>query len=507
MISAFAASGIRYLPAVNSSSFLLAQEAALAVSVSGAKRTRLDTTLATELQLANFALILVPAPSHPFLPLSCDLPAIPDTSLSLCRSTSAIMSAPERHRVDTEPMPSPPAAAPTVAPAAAANPLFSPFSRLASVEVQLVLQLLDTDSRLAAASTNRRMLAEALQPFSWKYAPLLHVKFDEVLQQYHDRAVPSYSLLRLAPVHLILSDAEWPESIAMPLFNSICNLFCLDADDAEIGTTMLFLQQPSAQHLRQLIVSCRSGAAQTLHGTAQLTNPRLGQLASFAISRSSDDASGVAAISLLEQLSSDRLMELVLGSVEWNDGVRPMLHLRLLRFENIRHLSLPESVFDERNFRFDNLFCSPALAGLECLKLRLVSQWPVTPPLLPLVSFVSMDQFRRGLTALSALRTLELSHFNRISHALLLQLPAAQSLTHLRLTCVRKWADDDNVPSVQDISTLHAAMPQLYTTIFMFAMSHGIALAEEPLAQIERVTVNPYLETHLRCFSSHPHSL
>ncbi len=59
----------------------------------------------------------------------------------------------------------------------------NPFTLLSSVEVQLVLQQLDNRSRLAAAVTSRRMMSEAMQPFSWKYGQLLTMPTDQLTRR------------------------------------------------------------------------------------------------------------------------------------------------------------------------------------------------------------------------------------------------------------------------------------------------------------------------------------
>src|SRR4051794_24851671 len=61
------------------------------------------------------------------------------------------------------------------------RPAPSPISRLASVEVQLSLQYLDSQSRIAAARCARSLLADASNALAWKHASLLPLHLDHFL--------------------------------------------------------------------------------------------------------------------------------------------------------------------------------------------------------------------------------------------------------------------------------------------------------------------------------------
>jgi hypothetical protein len=375
--------------------------------------------------------------------------------------------------VETEPT-----ADATPAATAAANPLLvSHFWRLASVEAQSVLQLLDNRSRLAAAATCRRMLAEALQPFSWKYGELQTVTPAQLATL--DRELNSSSLLLLAPIRLqyAFEDPQIPAA-----FHRIRNLVSLDAPK-QVSAALPFLQHAASRRLRQLrLPICTLDAA-----PVDLTGAHLSQLTSCEILR--EVPGDGMAVPILAQLDPTVLVDLVIDG-RWSD-VRTQLREQLARFPTIRRLVVPDSVFDGHDFRFDT-FCS-SVHRLHSLTLRHDNESAKqarAQAVQPAHAFVIL-QFPQALTALAGLRTLRISGFEAHYHAVLahLRLPAAKRLTHLCLNSIFRVAAD--VPSVAAFTTLQTAMPQLH---IVYSIPVAKVPIPEALAQVDRLTLNP-----LRC--------
>jgi hypothetical protein len=94
------------------------------------------------------------------------------------------------------------------------------FARLHAVEVALVMQMLNNTSILAVAATSTRMLADALQPLSWKYAETVLITDEQLLHQ-KSKEYGAHSLMKLAPVHLQLQCSEWPSRTLLPFLEQL----------------------------------------------------------------------------------------------------------------------------------------------------------------------------------------------------------------------------------------------------------------------------------------------
>jgi hypothetical protein len=153
----------------------------------------------------------------------------------------------------------------------------SGFSILATVEVQLVLRLLDVASRLKAARCNKQLLAAASQPFAWpkeQMVPLSVMNDGDELQALGQR-VPR-SLMRMVPIELHVQVREHE-----PLSDifAVTNVHALKLDLANVQNTLCvahsgvlesLLSHPAAQHLRSLDIArllnsrCSSTEAQLI---------------------------------------------------------------------------------------------------------------------------------------------------------------------------------------------------------------------------------------------------
>jgi hypothetical protein len=134
------------------------------------------------------------------------------------------------------------------------------FLRLSSVEVALVLQYTRNGDRLTMGMTCKRILRDVLQPFSWKYADMVKMTDEQLIKQ-QKRAQLPLSLLRLAPIHLILLDEPRKDSSQLDLACIHHQLVTLEQNTLpqvpyETPPSVSFLlQQPATRHLRSLKLS------------------------------------------------------------------------------------------------------------------------------------------------------------------------------------------------------------------------------------------------------------
>ena len=182
---------------------------------------------------------------------------------------------------------------PLLAPAAAEQPLTSEpdanqrqrvvsssarvFDKLAAVEAQLVLQFLDTPSRLRAARCSRRLAHEVAQPFSWRGASF-SVRSDVPGAAERIRAS---TLLRTVPVHLTLvmpdyqATGDVAETIAFPNIHSLDGsaMYRMHADAAAVTAFWVdLLSRPELQHLHSLTLpAMRRGEQQVMQAVARLS--------------------------------------------------------------------------------------------------------------------------------------------------------------------------------------------------------------------------------------------
>jgi hypothetical protein len=329
--------------------------------------------------------------------------------------------------------------------------------------------LLDNRSQLAAAVTSRRMMTEALQPFSWKYGQLLTVTTKQLQQQQQqDRPLPAYSLMQLAPVKLVLS-YDIDESAVQQL-SRIRHLFSLDACCApNFPQFASVLQHPAAQGLQQLLLLSTPSAAviNVIGALPQLTSCRI-----FDDPHPGSTANSLRLVSLL--VDHPRLTELQ-PSGHWRSDAAALQPLQE-RGSNIRRLHMDCcDLFSAQSLRFDTFFTSPGLAQLHTLSLVYLY-----------AQSRSVEQIRSVFAALRQLHTLRLFYADGID-TLLAHVPAATGLMQLHIWCTTDSVS--KVPSASAVMKLHAAMPLLHTLICPLLTVNAQVLPHDVWSQIDRVVV------------------
>jgi len=190
---------------------------------------------------------------------------------------------------------------------AAAQPDWT--SRLAAVELQLILQQLDTQSKLRLARCCRRTLAAASDALAWVGAAPVRVSFHSM------RTLPSpgaqSALQRCVPLTLCnlysLQD-EWQARL-----EPHAPFFGLDAARLSPATIQAALQLPSLQRLRWLRINTplrEAAEAETLLG--------LPLLQSLVLDSGIDDQPA-ALLPLLQAGALPQLTALQCRAVYWND--------------------------------------------------------------------------------------------------------------------------------------------------------------------------------------------
>jgi hypothetical protein len=327
------------------------------------------------------------------------------------------------------------------------------FHLLASVEVSLILQFLDNASKLAAAVTCKRVMADALQPFSWKYANMVCITDAQLLKQ-QNRVHPSYSLLQLAPVHLLLkSPCIDPELLSL---SCIRRLYKLEIDEYHTSDISALLAQPSViQKLRQLKLShtgelnfvCISKASELTSlsvSCGSCSHPR-----DLFLSHLKD--------ALAQMLKRPQLTELVMRGLYYADitVLQPLLqsssHLRRL------HLYGDMGLLNVHHSAKATLFSSlgRSLSHLEVLSLGGFS-----------VRHLSTDIVLQFFASLHAVHTLQLCYCPAVS--MLLPLVATAAMPRLVHLLIFSWArpldDHFSIPSSEALATLQETMPHLCIT-------------------------------------------
>jgi hypothetical protein len=325
------------------------------------------------------------------------------------------------------------------------------FGLLASVEVQLVLQLLDNLSRLAAAATSRRMLQEATQPFSWKYAELVTV----TPEQLPTEQSPVYSLRQLVPMRLRILPGD--TKVDVELLQYVRRLVSCAAKSVAASSISAIVRHADAQQLTQLLLpALLPSDVDALCALPQLTSFHLAQLAF------QDDERPTVQL-LTRLLQGGRLVELSLNGAFMSKAPLELHSLmRQLRRLHVwwEMISRPADAV-----RFDDFFC--ALPQLECISLMYLS----------IESNVKQDELQRAFTALKQLHTLNLRWVRQVDK-LLPHLTAARLLTTLRVWVMTKR----NLPSPSSLYELQAALPALRTHLVLFWIGSKHGFESDPLA-------------------------
>ena len=179
---------------------------------------------------------------------------------------------------------------------------------LANVELQLILQFLDTDSKLKAARCSRQLLQAASAPFAWKSAPpfVLTTRSVADVERVHT------SLLRFAPVCLRCDEMEsLPSVVAVP---HLVGLDLLNSMAAAMIATDLpqLLQQPGLERLELLRLDSNVSEFLTVDTMGLIA--RLPQLRSFDMVVPEGAADGAV---LQPLTAAPALTDLAVTFLEW----------------------------------------------------------------------------------------------------------------------------------------------------------------------------------------------
>jgi len=288
------------------------------------------------------------------------------------------------------------------------------LSRLSSAESALVLQALDTTSKLAAAATCKRMLRDAMQPLAWKQQTFTVTS--ELLARHVD---PSpWSLLQVVPVRLRVTSNNCPPT----LLDGVRRLFSLEVSSAAAFALPPLLQHPVGRRAQQVVFEV----------TPVSSNDRSGPVSPFSrvrlrnFSRPFHAAVEASLTTLLDPRTSC-CTELWYRSAHREHNLaatRAIHHIA----HSLRRLHISADVFlaqagaqeaeeEDERLRFDAFCATPSMMQLQLLTLMSVS--------LPAdAASEEAAEFRAGLSALRSLHTLRLLNTPRPAPLLAL-LPAA----------------------------------------------------------------------------------
>jgi hypothetical protein len=346
------------------------------------------------------------------------------------------------------------------------------FSLLSSAEVALILQSLGNHDRIAAATTCKRMLKDALQAFSWKHAGLLRITEIQIKRFLQGRTSPSllqaYSLLQLAPVHLVLKDNAIDQTHLSAILGHIRTLVSCELDQVESMDGML--GHPAAQHL----ICVKTDYDSSLHGLELL--PTLPGLTSLSLDMQMTyspyfDKLLKKVLPLL--LTRPRFTELILSRTksDYSSIVLPLAQTP----GHLRRLHLNCNLFIHLSLRY------PPVPPVSPDIFEAFASFGHVQPHLEVLSLAhlhgkvfSPGHIQRFFASLGALHTLQLILCPHID-MLLAMLPGILHLQRLLI-----YYTPSSIPSASSIHTLKAAMPQLCITSQMwnYQNSHGAVLLD-----------------------------
>jgi hypothetical protein len=312
------------------------------------------------------------------------------------------------------------------------------FALLPVVCVALILQCLDTLDKLAAASTCTRVLADALQPLAWKHAKTIRIMDDQLIKQ-QTRTLPPYSVLCLAPMHLVLQ-RNFVKSSQLN-FDCIRRLVRVEQVQRHACEIRSLLQQPVAQQIRQLKLAdcgfCEAGNFSLIGKLAHLTSL---DTSCFAYSK--------PPVALLEQLlARPQLTELALRTLSVTN-FESTLQILLRSPGHLRRLHLKCGVMTSTATEALTSF-GTVMPQLEVFSLGFLR-----------IQHVPVEHMRRMFSSWKALHTLQLLCCTHIDELLAL-VPVIPNLRHLLLFANTEL---EIISRALAISTLQAAIPRLSVT-------------------------------------------
>jgi hypothetical protein len=279
------------------------------------------------------------------------------------------------------------------------------MNRCADVELQLILQLLSNQERLAAAKVSRRMLHAVSQPFSWHHAPVVELEFDVRLQR---------SLIRIAPISLLLDNNELVTAAQVA---AIPNLYAINIGvDANVLPEFdeEILAHPAARSLQSFTFPVDFNFAPSPSALQRLA--QLPRLTFVCINISSVPANFLKPLAASQNLTH---LDLWCSSLT---QIAPLIH-----FSQLRKLSLTIP-FSFAPGDWTRAFTGSLAASLE--ELTMMQRYGDRPVAL---STVPASEYATVFTDMKRLRILELVDFNGVN-VLLRELHHAPALRHLCVT-------------------------------------------------------------------------
>ena len=313
--------------------------------------------------------------------------------------------------------------------------LHSPIDLLAKVELQLVLQCLDADSRLKAARCSRRLMRAADDPFAWVGTPPFSVSSRKQAQP---GTVISRSLLRHAPIELLLNSDPTME-LEVWLIPRLHGLIVF-AWQKYLFPSLLPLPALRGLQTLRLYFSPTVAVLQRL--------PTLPQLHTLEIHPHlpEDDCSWLPAMPALTDLNT----RLPSFSSEAHAAIGQCARLQSLRL--LVTGFMPDS--------FAPFCATPAMGQLRHLEFQFLAMG---------CDMLSADEWRAGWSALAQLESLCLKEVQSVDQLLphLAQAPALRTLTIF----LRPSPDPQPsiYPSTAALRQLLAAAPQLQVRLSMAA--------------------------------------
>jgi hypothetical protein len=311
------------------------------------------------------------------------------------------------------------------------------ISRLADVEVQIILHWLNNEERLLIARVSRRMRQLVSQPFCWKYATVAEFEFSDALPQQIQ-----HSFIRFSPIGIRIP-YTWPLGFSEKIA-SVPNLRSLAVADRHAELEPLLLTLAGVQKLTRLDI-CRIWADRT---TLQLAS-QLPALHTLRLScRGHHFHDPRIALACLADAPA-------LSSLHLNDG-RDLVLAPLAKCKTLKRLVLQTGAAHFVQGDLAQLFSSSLAASLQhlCLHCSLHTadeHW-----------IVAAEDYSAAFRALVQLRSVSVKNLPAID-VLLSQVCLASALGTLAIVAQKGFSPsaEDFLPSPAALTSLLLAMPRL----------------------------------------------
>ncbi len=347
--------------------------------------------------------------------------------------------------------------------------------KLNEIELQLVLQILGSRSKLVAGRTCRLMQRMVWKDVSWKHADAIPLRNLQALL-----AIPA-SFSTLAPFSLSLLSVDTLPAALPPI--TPVRLVKLDATNyASTSQLLRILRLPPFAQLRHLLLPDVSLCSELIVALSRLQALRHLHM---SVCIQSNPAEQFAPLSQLESLTS---LELTLSDEEqWYTMVDGLLHV--IRPLRLQHLTLRNAEFRPSGFR---ILATAPFNQLQSLRL-ICCQTDTTglreDPSSPVVA--AKEDYAAVFAAMRSLDTLELRD---VCHAELLisQLHHASALRTLRVGALR-WDRQFLPPPFLEavLRALTTAAPLLRVRLHCVSEERAAICAERSLLLLPHVEAPP----------------